>query len=68
MFIPEKCDRCHNKMGSAIMSKFNTDMICDKCKDKERKHPKYAEADQIETAMVRNGVFNFKGIGKPQDL
>lgn len=66
--FPEKCDRCHQKLHSLTMSKFNTDIICDDCDDKERKHHKYNEASRIEADMVRNGIMNFKGIGKPSDL
>lgn len=63
-----KCDRCFKSNSSTIMSMFNTDIICNDCKDKETKHPKYAEARDIEAAMVRNGNFGFRGIGKPSDL
>ncbi len=50
------------------MSMFNEDIICMDCKDKETKHPKYAEAKSVEESMVRNGNTRFKGIGKPGDL
>lgn len=50
------------------MSKFNEDIICIDCKDKERKHPRYKEADEAEIASVRRGERNFPGIGKPGDL
>ncbi len=68
MNIPSHCDRCKKKMSSCIMSRFNTDMICGDCETKERSHPKYSEAKSVEEAMVRNGNFNFRGIGKPFDL
>jgi hypothetical protein len=68
MNIPSKCDRCRKSMGSCTMSRFNTDMICETCEKKEQSHPKYAEAKSVEESMVRNGNFNFKGIGKPGDL
>ncbi len=68
MNIPSNCDRCRKKMGSCSMSRFNTDMICESCENKEKSHAKYAEAKSVEESMVRNGNMNFKGIGKPADL
>ena len=62
------CARCGATNCATIMSKFNQDIICMSCKDKERKHPKYAEADAAELAAVRAGNYNFEGIGKPADL
>tara|TARA_R100001463_G_scaffold53063_1_gene104005 strand:+ start:3179 stop:3301 length:123 start_codon:yes stop_codon:yes gene_type:complete len=38
------------------------------CKDKERKHPKFKEAQDAEHQAVKNGNYNFGGIGKPDDL
>ena len=62
------CGRCGADNRATTMSKFNTDIICMECKEKERKHPKYAEADKAELAAVRAGNYNFEGIGKPADL
>lgn len=62
------CVRCGATNGVTTMSKFNTDIICMECKEKERKHPKYAEADAAELAAVKAGNYNFEGIGKPADL
>jgi len=50
------------------MSRFNTDICCPYCIDKERAHPKYKEAADAELAEVKKGNYNFKGIGKPADL
>lgn len=50
------------------MSKFNTEIICLDCKDREKRHPQYAEADRAETTAVRNGNLNYPGIGAPPDL
>jgi hypothetical protein len=64
-----RCDRCGKSLrDGSIMSKFNTQQICLECKDKERAHPLYAEADRAETEAVRRGDYNFPGIGKPDDL
>jgi len=50
------------------MSRFNTDMICMECEDRERAHPKYAEAAAAELRQVRAGNYNYAGVGKPHDL
>jgi hypothetical protein len=63
-----KCDRCHQPTSVTTMSKFNTDTICMPCKERERAHPRYKEADDTECAAVRAGNYNFPGIGKPADL
>ena len=41
---------------------------CMACKDKERTHPRYAEAVAAECDAVQRGNTNFLGIGKPGDL
>lgn len=63
-----KCPRCGNETNVSIMSKFNTEEICIACKDREQKHPAYAEADRAETEAVRSGNRNFPGVGCPPDL
>jgi len=50
------------------MSIFNTEMICLDCKEREIRHPKYKEAQEAELKSIRNGNYNFHGIGKPKDL
>jgi hypothetical protein len=63
------CDRCGAGPGVAtIMSKFNNDIICMACKTKERAHPEYQKASDAEIRAVRQGDYNFPGIGKPADL
>lgn len=66
--MKENCDRCSEKLTIRTMSRFNTDCICPKCEEKEKKHPKYQEAVKAELEAVRNGNYNFEGIGKPSDL
>jgi len=63
-----KCDRCKDPMKSSIMSRFNTQQICENCEQKEKAHPKYAEAKAAEFEACKNGNRNFKGIGLPSDL
>ena len=62
------CDRCHERTNVTCMSYFNTDTLCMKCLDKEKAHSKYAEAKEIENEAVRNGNYNFAGVGLPSDL
>jgi hypothetical protein len=45
------------------MSMFNTDCICMKCKENERKRPDYGSARDAEMDAVRSGNMNFCGIG-----
>jgi len=45
------------------MSRFNTEIICLDCEEKEKKHPRYEEARQAELDACRRGDFNFPGIG-----
>ena len=62
------CQRCGREALATIMSKFNTQIICMDCKQRERAHPAYKAADEAEVAAVRAGIKNFPGIGKPDDL
>lgn len=63
-----RCDRCGEKTNGLTMSIFNTDMVCIYCLIKEQEHPKYKEAKRVEHEHVKNGDYNFKGIGLPDDL
>jgi recombinational DNA repair protein (RecF pathway) len=66
--LQESCARCGESLVASIVSRFNLDVICMVCSDKERAHPRYAEAvAQVEDAL-RQGNRNFRGIGKPSDL
>jgi len=62
------CDRCHRPTRSTLMSMFNFDLLCSPCTDRERAHPKYAEAVAAEAQSGRDNVANFPGIGLPEDL
>jgi len=63
-----RCDRCRRKTLSVTGSMFNTELICPDCEKRERAHPKYEEARRIEEEHVRQGNYNFPGIGLPADL
>jgi hypothetical protein len=62
------CDRCFEATNMIIMSKFNTQDLCEKCKRAEEAHPGYAKADEAEFQSVKAGERNFPGIGLPSDL
>jgi len=66
--INDGCDRCSQETKVITGSYFNTEMICMKCDEKERTHPDYETARNIEAGHVRQGNYNFQGIGKPKDL
>ena len=63
-----RCDRCGKPVRALRMSMFNTEMCCQGCLHVESRHPKYKEAKAAELEAVKNGNYNFKGIGKPEDL
>ena len=62
------CDRCFKPVKALRMSIFCTEMCCEACLNKEKKHPKYKEAKEREAEEVRKGNYNFEGIGRPVDL
>lgn len=61
------CERC-GKRPMVTLSFFNTQEICDPCRDQEGAHPKFKEAHDREVAECRKGNFNFEGIGLPPEL
>jgi len=62
------CERCYEPTNITIGSMFNTEMVCMPCKEKEEAHPEYQKAKDTEMAEVRNGNYNYDGIGKPSYL
>lgn len=63
-FTKKNCDRCGKDLQDGrIMSMFNEDCICMKCKDEETKHKDYNKARDREIEEVRKGNYSFKGIG-----
>ena len=60
----EKCQRCGRKNFLYLtMSYFNTQMICEKCEDKERQRSDFEKARTADEAAVKKGNYNFEGIG-----
>ena len=67
-YITNHCDRCKKQSLSLTMSYFNTEMICNICDVKEHNHPDFEQARTTEFEKVKNGNYNFLGVGKPKDL
>lgn len=64
-FTQKYCDRCGGSLEDGrIMSMFNEECICMKCKNEERKDKKYKKAQDVEREEVKKGNYNFKGIGR----
>ena len=62
-FTQEYCDRCGGSLKDGrIMSMFNTDCICIKCKDEEKKRSCYEGAVKAEHEEIKKGNYNYKGI------
>jgi len=66
----ENCDRCGASLrtNAYTMSVFNQQAICMACKEIEMRHPAYPAAHAAEVAAVRQGNYNFSGVGLPTDL
>ena len=63
-FTQRTCDRCGGSLeGGRTMSMFNNDCICMKCKEEETKRTDYKDAQEADISAIRNGNYNFKGIG-----
>jgi len=60
-----KCQRCMCEADVHIMSMFDVTLICIKCWECEKRDPAYANAAAAERSAVKDGDFNFKGIGYP---
>lgn len=63
-FSQEYCDRCGGSLENGrIMSMFNRQCICMKCKDEERKNKNYKKACDADNEQIKKGNYNFGGIG-----
>ena len=59
----QRCQRCGKQSAAYIMSMYNEQMICMACKDNETKREDYSRAQDADVDAIRQGNFNFKGIG-----
>lgn len=63
-FSQTNCDRCGGSLKEGrTMSMFNTDCICLNCKAEEKKRKNYSEAVRADVDAIKNGNYNFPGIG-----
>ena len=63
-FTQTTCDRCGGDLSEGrIMSMYNTDCICMRCKKGEKKRADYMKALNAETKAVLAGNRNYPGIG-----
>ncbi len=63
-FTQKSCDRCGGSLEEGrIMSMFNNDCICLKCKKKEQDHSDYRKACDADREAIKQGNYNFPGIG-----
>ena len=67
-FILDPCPRCGDTKLPKIGSMFDMSMICIRCHVKEKVHPDYQKAVDVEHAAIKRGDYNYHGIGKPKDL
>jgi hypothetical protein len=63
-FTQKHCDRCGGSLdGGRTMSMFNEACICLECSKKERQRQDYNKAVEAEHEQIKQGNYNFKGIG-----
>ena len=62
------CGRCEKETNEHKMSMFNTQELCPDCQKKEKEHPDYKKACDVEREQVLKGNRNFEGVGLPDDL
>ena len=63
-FTQETCDRCGGSLAEGrILSMYNEDCICQKCKKEEMRRDDYKKANEADIAAIKAGNFNFAGIG-----
>lgn len=65
-FSQKYCDRCGRELTDGrIMSMYNEECICMECKRKETEMPEYADALNADREAIKNGNYNYSGIGFP---
>ena len=66
-FSQTSCDRCGNSLKEGrTMSMYNKDCICMECKKAEREREDYNRASEAELNAVKQGNYNFEGVGLDQ--
>ena len=62
------CGRCEKETKEHKMSMFNTQELCPDCQKKEKAHPDFEKACEIERDQALKGNRFFEGIGLPDDM
>lgn len=63
-YTQTQCDRCGGSLKDGrIMSMYNRECICMKCKEAEQQRADYRQAVEADREAIRNGNRNFDGIG-----
>jgi hypothetical protein len=61
------CERCGERDCALSVSYMNTDQVCLDCNADERRAPGYEAAKAAEIEAVRNGDYNFPGVGLSEE-
>ena len=61
-----KCERCSCKTNIWTGSWFNEQRICITCSEIEQRHPDIKKAKDADLVAVKQGNYNFRGIGLPK--
>ncbi len=68
-FTQEYCDRCGKSLKDGrIMSMLNTECICMKCSEKERKHPNFEKARDAEHELIKKNMANTNSISLSSEI
>ena len=63
-YTQTQCDRCGGSLQEGrTMSMYNRQCICLKCKEAERKRDDYAAAVAADHEAIKQGNYDFDGIG-----
>ena len=62
------CGRCEKETREHKMSMFNTQELCPECQEKEKAHPDYKHACEVERDQALKGNRFYEGIGLPDDM
>lgn len=62
-FTRTTCERCGGSLDDGrIMSMFNEEVICMKCKKAEKHDPEYSAAVEADHREIKKGNYNYKGL------
>lgn len=63
-YTQTQCDRCGGSLAEGrIMSMYNRECICMKCKQAETQRADYRDALAADHEAIKQGNYNFDGIG-----